>query len=100
MEGNEEIVSEWTKEITVAGLKAFDKLAEEYGEGARYCVGHEITLADVVLVPAVEGALRAGVEVEGFGTVWRVYKGLKDVEAFKRGSWRGQEDTPVELREG
>jgi maleylacetoacetate isomerase len=98
--GNEEVVSKWTKEITMAGLKAFDKLAEEYSDGGRYCVGNEITMADVVLAPAVEGALRAGVDVEAFGTVWRIYQEVKNIEAFRKGSWKAQEDTPEELREG
>lgn len=97
--GNEVAVKNWTKEITMDGLKAFDTLAEQYSEGGRYSVGNEITMADVVLAPAVEGALRAGIDVESFGTIWRVYQEVKNVDAFKKGSWRAQEDTPEEFRE-
>jgi len=57
-------------------------------------------MADVCLAPAVEGALRYGVDVQGMGTVWRVYGELGRVEAFRKGGWRAQEDTPEEFREG
>jgi len=99
-DGNEDVVNTWAKDIMIDGLKAFDTLAEKYSEGGRYSVGDEITMADVCLAPAVEGALRYGVDVQGMGTVWRVYGELRRVEAFRKGGWRAQEDTPEEFREG
>ncbi|KUJ06798.1 Maleylacetoacetate isomerase [Mollisia scopiformis] len=97
--GDEEVVNAWAKEIMIEGLRAFDALAEKYSEGGRYSVGDEVTMADVVLAPAVEGAFRYGVEVKRLGTVWRIYEEIKGIEAFRRGSWKCQEDTPEELRE-
>lgn len=79
------------------GLEAYDKVAEGYA--GRYSVGDEVTLADVCLAPAVEGALRYGVDVERLGTVWRVYNEIRGLEAFKKGDWRHQDDTPEELRD-
>ena len=87
----------WAKEIMTAGLEAYDKVAEQYA--GMYSVGDEVTMADVVLAPAVEGALRFGVDVERLGTVWRVYQRIKSMDAFKRGNWKHQEDTPEEFRE-
>ncbi|KAE8444745.1 hypothetical protein EG329_014305 [Mollisiaceae sp. DMI_Dod_QoI] len=105
--GDEEVVNTWAKEVMESGLKAFDTLARQYGEadekegngGGRYSVGNEITMADVVLAPAVEGALRYGVDVKGMETVWGIYEGIRGLEAFKKGGWRAQEDTPEEFRE-
>jgi maleylacetoacetate isomerase len=92
--GGDEAV--WAKEIMTAGLQAYDKVAEKYA--GRYSVGDEISMADVVLAPAVEGAVRFGVRVEGLGTVWRVYERVRGEEGFRRGDWRGQGDTPEEFR--
>lgn len=88
----------WAKELMEAGLLAYDKLAAEYA--GEYSVGDEVTLADVCLAPAVEGALRWGVDVKGLGsgTVWRVYEKVRGEEAFLRGDWRHQGDTPEEFR--
>ena len=91
-------MKDWAKDSMGKGLEAYDRVAEAYA--GRYSVGDEVTLADVCLVPAVEGALRYGVDVEGLGsgTVWRVFGELRGLDAFKRGGWRWQEDTPEEFR--
>lgn len=51
--------------------------------GVRYSVGSEVSLADVFLVPAVQGALRVGVEVGR----WPLLKGIVD-ECWKLGAFR------------
>ncbi|KAG4441350.1 hypothetical protein IFR05_003164 [Cadophora sp. M221] len=94
--GGEASPAEWAKEFMGKGLEAYDRVAE--GNAGRYSVGDEVTMADVCLAPAVEGALRYGVDVEGLGTVWRVYNEIKRLEAFKKGDWRHQDDTPEEFR--
>lgn len=86
----------WAKEIIAAGLLAYDKVAQNYA--GLYSVGDEVTMADVVLAPAVDGALRWGVDVESLPAVSRVYNRIKDLEAFQKGDWRHQEDTPEEFR--
>ena len=86
----------WAKEIMTEGLRAYDKVAEKYA--GEYSVGDEITMADVVLAPACEGALRFEIDLEQFPTVSRVYKGISVLDAFKKGDWKHQEDTPEEFR--
>ena len=94
----DEAAKKWACEIMSKGLLAYDVLAEKYA--GKYSVGESITMADVCLMPAVDGALRWGVDVEklGSGTVWRVYEALRVDEAFVNGGWRAQEDTPQEFR--
>jgi maleylacetoacetate isomerase len=94
--GGDEAPAEWAKELMGLGLQAYDKVAEKYA--GMYSVGDEVTLADVVLAPAVEGALRWGVDVEKLKTVSRVYERIKVLDAFRRADWRHQEDTPEEFR--
>lgn len=89
-------VNVWAKELMREGLRAYDKVAEKYA--GIYSVGNEVTMADVVLAPACEGALRFEVDLDEFPTVSRVYKRIRELEAFRRGDWRHQEDTPEEFR--
>jgi maleylacetoacetate isomerase len=94
--GREEAPGEWAKEWMIRGLEAYDKVAEGYA--GKYSVGDEVSMADVVLAPAVEGALRYGVDLEGMKTVKRVYENVRGLEAFRKGDWRHQGDTPAEFR--
>jgi maleylacetoacetate isomerase len=48
----------------------------------------------------VEAALRYGVDLESVPTVKRIYEGVKGLDAFKKGDWRHQADTPEEFRVG
>lgn len=89
-------VGVWQKELMTAGLQAYEKLCELYA--GKYSVGDSITLADVCLAPAVEGAVRFGVDMGAFPIVSRIYDVVKANEAFVKGDWRHQEDTPEEFR--
>ncbi len=97
--GKEEVPGEWAKEWMGRGLLAYERVAEGYA--GRYSVGDELSMADVCLAPAVEGALRYGVDLEeqGLRTVKSVYENVRGLEAFKKGDWKHQEDTPEEFRE-
>lgn len=94
--GGEDAPAEWAKLFMGQGLEAYDKIAEGYA--GKYSVGDEVTMADVVLAPAVEAALRYNIDLDGLKTVKRVYEQIKDEEAFKSGDWRHQPDTPEEFR--
>jgi len=94
--GGADAPAEWAKHFMGVGLAAYDKVVEGYA--GKYSVGDEVTLADVVLAPAVEAALRYGIELEDVPTVKRIYEGVRGLDAFKRGDWRHQGDTPEEFR--
>jgi maleylacetoacetate isomerase len=92
----EQAPTEWAKNWMGRGLEAFDKVAEGYA--GKYSVGDEVSMADMVLAPAVEGALRYGVDLDGLKTVKRVFENVRGLEAFKKGDWRHQPDTPEEFK--
>jgi maleylacetoacetate isomerase len=94
--GGDKAPAEWAKDLMEKGLAAYDKVAEGYA--GRYSVGDEVTMADVVLAPAVEAALRYEVVLENYPTVKRVYEEVRGLDAFKKGDWRHQGDTPEEFR--
>jgi maleylacetoacetate isomerase len=86
----------WAKELMTEGLRAYDNVAEKYA--GKYSVGDEVTMADVVLAPACEGAIRFEVDLDHFPTVKRVYEKIRVLDAFEKGDWKHQPDTPEEFR--
>lgn len=88
--------NEWQQGFMVPGLEAYEAIAAK--TAGRYSVGDEVTLADVVLAPAVDGALRFKVDLAKFPTVERIYHELMKLDAFQKGGWKAQPDTPAELR--
>ncbi|KAF4625765.1 hypothetical protein G7Y89_g12396 [Cudoniella acicularis] len=97
--GQDEIAAatNWAKELMKAGLEAYEAICRPVA--GNYSVGDEIAMADVCLVPAVWGALRYGVDVQGeMETLWRVYGNLTKVDAVEAAHWQNQEDAPESLR--
>ncbi len=87
---------EWQQHFMTAGLSAYETLAAK--SAGRYSVSDSVTLADVTLAPAFDNAVRFGVDVGQFPTITRIMAELKKVDAFEKGSWKNQPDTPEELR--
>ncbi|KAG8862283.1 hypothetical protein FRB96_001862 [Tulasnella sp. 330] len=65
------------------GQEVEDSLPNENKAEARFSVGHSITVADIFLVPAAQGALRMGVKLES----WPVLKAVVD-ECWKEKAFR------------
>ncbi|OAL37932.1 hypothetical protein AYO20_02765 [Fonsecaea nubica] len=88
---------EWQQHFMTLGFRAYEGLVSAYG--GKYSVGDTVTMADCALAPAIDGALRFGVDVQGqFPHIWRIWEEIKQLDAFKSGRWDNQEDTPEELR--
>jgi len=68
------------------------------GSAGKYSYGDQLTLADVVLAPAVESAIRFKVDMDQFPTVNAVYRSIRVLEPFKQADWKHQQDTPDEFR--
>lgn len=87
----------WQQHFMTLGFRAYEELVKIYS--GKYSVGDTVTLADCALAPAVDGALRFGVDVQGqFPHVWKVWEEVKSLDAFKQGRWDNQKDTPEDLR--
>ncbi|EPS43246.1 hypothetical protein H072_2748 [Dactylellina haptotyla CBS 200.50] len=87
---------EWQKKIMTEGFRAYEAICKK--SVGKYSVGDELSMADVCLMPAIDGAVRFGVDMEEFETVKRVWSELDKVEAVVKGGWRVQGDTPADLR--
>ncbi|KAI9873273.1 MAG: hypothetical protein M1830_000590 [Pleopsidium flavum] len=69
--------------VITHGLCAYEKMAKQ--SAGAYSVGDEVSLADVCLVPMVEGASRVGIDVGQWEIVNRIAKQCHKLEAFKKG---------------
>ncbi|ANS85335.1 maleylacetoacetate isomerase [Vibrio scophthalmi] len=77
---NQQAKEKWLKHWIYRGFCSLEnKLADSAG---KYCVGSEVSLVDVCLVPQVYNALRLEMDLGPFPTIERLYHTLNQKEAF------------------
>ncbi|KAH9204882.1 Maleylacetoacetate isomerase [Leptodontidium sp. 2 PMI_412] len=74
----------WARYVYQRGFGVYEEFLKK-GERGRYSVGDEVTMADVFLVPAVQGGLRVGMELERWPRMRDVVEACWELEAFKKG---------------
>ena len=79
------------------GLKQIEQLVQE--TKGKYCVGDDISLADVYLVPQLYSARRFKVNMDLFPQLIKIEKNLNEIEAFKQAHADNQPDTPQEFKQ-
>lgn len=87
---------EWAQHCISRGFKALEQILQE--TAGRYCVGDEVTMADLCLVPQVYNANRFKVDLTPYPTISRINKTLLEIEAFQTSHPSQQPDTPPDLK--
>ncbi|XP_025904055.1 maleylacetoacetate isomerase isoform X2 [Nothoprocta perdicaria] len=87
---------EWAQHCIKSGFQALEQILQH--TAGRYCVGNEVSMADLCLVPQVFNAERYKVDLAPYPTIMRINKALLELEAFKVSHPARQPDTPAELR--
>nr|XP_013796047.1 PREDICTED: maleylacetoacetate isomerase isoform X5 [Apteryx mantelli mantelli] len=87
---------EWAQQCITSGFQALEQILQH--TAGRYCVGDEVSMADLCLVPQVFNAERYKVDLSPYPTITRINKALLELEAFKASHPSRQPDTPAELR--
>ncbi|XP_063016285.1 maleylacetoacetate isomerase isoform X3 [Melospiza melodia melodia] len=87
---------EWAQNCIMSGFQALEQILQS--TAGRYCVGDEVSMADLCLVPQVANAERFKVDMGPYPTITRINKALLELEAFKTSHPSRQPDTPAELR--
>ena len=82
----------WTQFWISSKFEGLEKLVSE--TSGKCCVGDDITIADLCLVPQVFNALRFGVEMKRFPIINRINEYLSTIDAFKRTHPSEQPDCP------
>lgn len=87
---------QWAQHFINRGFQALEPILKE--TAGKYCVGDEISMADICLVPQVYNAERFKVDVEQYPTIKRVNAALQEIDAFRTSHPSCQPDTPDDLR--
>tara|TARA_R110002060_G_scaffold14791_4_gene20720 strand:- start:405 stop:1091 length:687 start_codon:yes stop_codon:yes gene_type:complete len=74
----------WAKYVYERGFKVYEEFLEK-SERGKFSVGNEPTLADIFLVPAVQGGLRVGIELEQWPLMKSAVDACWELEAFRKG---------------
>ncbi|XP_059675355.1 maleylacetoacetate isomerase isoform X3 [Gavia stellata] len=88
--------TEWAQNCIASGFQALEQILQH--TSGRYCVGDEVSMADLCLVPQVSNAERFKVDMGPYPTITRINKALLELEAFKVSHPSRQPDTPAELQ--
>ncbi|XP_068948395.1 maleylacetoacetate isomerase isoform X1 [Petaurus breviceps papuanus] len=86
----------WARAVINSGFGALEHVLQS--TAGKYCVGDEISMADICLVPQVANAERFKVDFSPYPTISRINKTLLTMEAFQVSHPSRQPDTPPELR--
>lgn len=71
---------EWFHKFVSAGFNALEKVLEK--SAGKYCVGDEVSIADIFLVPQVYNALRFNVDMTPYPLISRINEVLLELPAF------------------
>ncbi|KAK9533612.1 hypothetical protein VZT92_008719 [Zoarces viviparus] len=87
---------QWAQHFIDRGFQALEPILKQ--TAGKYCVGDEISMADICLVPQVYNAERFKVDVGKYPTINRLNQTLLEIEAFTVTNPSCQPDTPADLR--
>uniref|UniRef100_A0A3B5QVM4 Glutathione S-transferase zeta 1 n=1 Tax=Xiphophorus maculatus TaxID=8083 RepID=A0A3B5QVM4_XIPMA len=86
----------WAQHFINRGFQALEPILKQ--TAGKYCVGNEISMADICLAPQVYNAERFKVDVGQYPTIKRLNETLVEIEAFKLSHPSHQPDTPTDLQ--
>ena len=87
---------EWLNNFLSKGLRAFETQLKQ--TSGRYCVGDEISIADLFLVPQVEAANRFKINLNDFELIKKIINELAKLPQYQSSHPFSQPDCPIELK--
>ncbi|CUS49091.1 MAG: maleylacetoacetate isomerase Mai [Idiomarinaceae bacterium HL-53] len=90
LEVNEEAKLDWIHHWVKTAFQAFETRVKLFG--GTCCVGNEVSLADICLVPQVYNAQRFGVDLSNFPKTMAIYDYLFSIPAFASARPEAQPD--------
>ncbi len=91
----EEKRNEWLQFYLHKGFRSIEELLKKHA--GRYCIGDQLTIADLFLVPQVFASKRFNVNLDEYDRVNRIYQELKNIPEFDRAHPFRQPDSPSQL---
>lgn len=86
----------WANSVISKGFDAFEKMVQK--SAGKYCVGDDVTIADVCLVPQIYNANRFKVDMSKYPTITCIVNNLTQLPGFKAADAKNQPDTPEDQR--
>eukprot|EP01137_Pigoraptor_chileana_P035809 Opistho-2@30422 len=93
--GDEKKVA-WAQHWIVTGFNGLEKLLKD--TAGNFCVGDEITMADLCLAPQVYNARRFKVDLEPYPTILRVDKAFTETDLYRATEPSACPDCPPDLK--
>lgn len=88
--------ADWAKHFIVKGFQGLERLLEK--TAGKFCVGDEVSIADLALVPQVYNAARFNVDPTPFPLIHRIADECLKLDAFQAAHPYKQPDCPEELK--
>ncbi|XP_016981837.2 probable maleylacetoacetate isomerase 1 [Drosophila rhopaloa] len=85
----------WAQHWISRGFQGLEKVLSQ--SAGKFCVGDELTMADICLVPQVRNARRYKADLTPYATILRLDQKLQQLEAFKATHPSKQPDCPPEF---
>ncbi|KAG2223150.1 hypothetical protein INT45_005706 [Circinella minor] len=89
--------TEWARSHIATGFKALESKLAAAGRDskeAKYCVGNNVTMADLVLVPQYYNGKRFSVDMSEYPIIDSIFKHLMTLPEFKATAPENQPDAP------
>ncbi|XP_017058216.1 probable maleylacetoacetate isomerase 1 [Drosophila ficusphila] len=86
---------EFAQHWIIRGFQGLEKVVSQ--SAGKFCVGDELSMADICLVPQVRNARRYKIDLSPYPTVVRLYQEVQEMEAFKSTHPSTQPDCPPEF---
>lgn len=96
LSGNDQTKIDWAKHWIDRGFVAFEKMLAK--TSGKYCVGNDISMVDMCLIPQIHNANRNGVDMSKFPLITKISEECQKLEAFKKADWKNQDDCPEEFK--
>ncbi|MBA1147441.1 maleylacetoacetate isomerase [Ectothiorhodospiraceae bacterium WFHF3C12] len=84
--------TQWYHHWIHEGFRALEALLQAESQSGPYCLGDNLTLADVCLVPQVYNANRFEVDLDEYPAIRRVHEACERLPAFERARPENQPD--------
>lgn len=87
---------EWAHDMIQKGMAAVEAMLEK--TAGTYCVGDEVSIADLCLIPQIYNAQRFKVDLKPFPNLMKVNKNCEELDAFKKAHPNVQPDCPEDQK--
>lgn len=89
---DDEVKDSWYRHWIMLGFDAFETGLRKIQRDGPYCLGKEVTLADLCLVPQMYNAHRFNVALDAYPTLCAIEQACLELDAFKQAVPENQDD--------